>query len=83
MEELILFVKLSTDKRCRVKVMAAFEPWIALIPKIHLYPYAPSALDCGANKFHSLLKSIKVSRRHGMEERQRIGFDKRGDLIII
>lgn len=61
--------------------MAAFEPWIALIPKIHLYPCASSALDCGANKFHPLLKSVKVSRRHGVEERQRTGFHKRGDLM--
>lgn len=63
--------------------MAAFALWIALIPKIHLYPCASSALDCGANQFLSLLKSVKVSRRHGVEERQRTGFYRRGDLMII
>lgn len=52
--------------------MAAFEPWVSVIPKVHLYPCASSALDSEAIKLTSLLKLVQESGKHGVEEKQEL-----------
>lgn len=54
----------------RSKVIAIVEPWVAIIPEVHIYLCASSALDSGANKFPSLLKLVQKSGNHGVEEKQ-------------
>ena len=69
LDKLILLSKGSINKRCRVKAMAALEPWIAVIPKILLHSCACSMLGGGVNKFLSVLQLVQGSREHGVKKK--------------